>query len=175
MAFIHGKNAQFFVRDITNTWRNLTSYTGEVTLPGKSQAADTTIFGQGAKTYISGLIEGTATVKGFYDPTTTSGPDAVFAGLLGGQATTGFYAVAQVTSQSNNGQFQLYPNGSASADAAHPVKVWDAVITDYQIMAPVGNVVNFTVTMNISGGKIVTTVVQGAGNFTPIGGPTGTF
>jgi hypothetical protein len=149
MAFTHGKNAQFLLRDVTNTWRDMTSYTSEVTLPSKAGTAETTVFGRGAKTYIGGLLEGTVTMKGFFDPTVTSGPDVVLAGLLGSQPSKGLTVVAQVTSQSNYGQFILFPSGSAASSGIGILG--DLVVTDYQISAPVSGVVAFNATFQLSG------------------------
>lgn len=149
MAFTHGKNAQFILRDATNTWRDMTSYVSEVTLPAKAGVAETTVFGRGAKTYIGGLLEGTMTMKGFFDPTSPGGPDVVLAGLLGTQATKGLTVVAQVATQSNYGQFILFPSGSTAASGVGALG--DVVITDYQVSAPVSGVVAFTATFQLSG------------------------
>lgn len=157
MAFTHGKNAQFGIRDITNTWRDLTPYVSEVTLPGKAGTADTTVFGKGAKTYIGGLLEGTLTLKGFFDPTATTGPDQILTALLGSQPTTGMTVVAQVTGQSNYGQFILMPSGATSGVAA----IGDIVMTDYSVMAPVTGVVAFTATFNLSGATPASNAMNG--------------
>lgn len=149
MAFVHGKNAVFALRDASNTWRDMTPYTNEVTLPGKAGIAETTVFGLGAKTFIGGLLEGQLTMKGFFDSTATTGEDFVLAGLLGTQPTKGLTVVAQVETQSNYGQFILFPGGyGASTNIA---AIGDAVITDYSLSAPVNNVVSFTATFNLSG------------------------
>lgn len=157
MAFTHGKNAQFALRDVGGTWRDMTAYTSEVALPGKAGIAETTVFGRGAKTFIGGLLEGQLTMKGFFDPTTTSGPDAVLSGLLGSQPAKGLTVVAQVTAQSNYGQFILCPSGSSAGVAA----LGDIVLTDYSITAPVGGVVAFTATFNLSGATTATDTLNG--------------
>lgn len=157
MSFSHGKNAQFGLRDATNTWRDMTSYVSEVTLPAKAGIAETTVFGKGAKTYIGGLLEGTMTVKGFFDPTATSGPDVVLSSLLGTQPTTGMTVVAQVTAQSNYGQFLLMPSGATTGIAA----LGDVVITDYQVSAPVSGVVAFNATFQLSGATTATASMNG--------------
>ena len=159
MAFTHGKNAQFALRDATNTWRDMTSYVSEVTLPAKAGIAETTVFGKGAKTYIGGLLEGTMTMKGFFDPTATSGPDVVLASLLGTQPTTGMTVVAQVTTQSNYGQFLLCPSGSTAATGI--TALGDCVITDYSISAPVSGVVAFTASFQLSGATTATPTLNG--------------
>jgi hypothetical protein len=160
VAFTHGKNAQVALRDASNTWRDMTPYVGEVTTPGKAGIADTTVFGKGAKTFIGGLLEGQVTMKGFFDPTATSGPDAVLAGLLGTQPTKGMTVVAQVTTQSNYGQFILCPAGAASS-ATNLALIADVVLTDYNVSAPVTGVVAFTATFNLSGATTATNSLNG--------------
>lgn len=167
MAFVHGKNSVFMLRDAINTWRDMTPYVSEVTLPGKAGIAETTVFGRGAKTYIGGLLEGQLTMKGFFDPTATFGPDAVLSGLLGTQPSVGLTAVAQVTTTSNYGQFLLFPAGiGTAASSALPVLLGDIVLTDYSISDPVSNVVSYTATFQLSGApNIVSGVITGAGTY----------
>lgn len=171
MAFTHGKNAQFILRDVNNRWQDLTSAVSEVTLPAKAGIAETTVFGRGAKTYIGGLLEGTMTVKGYFDPAAETGgaggnysniaaPDVVFAGLLGSQPTTGLTKVAQVTTQSNYGQFILFPSGSSVASGIGALG--DCVITDYQVSAPVSGVVAFNATFQLSGAPTLPLVYTSA-------------
>lgn len=157
---IHGKNSVFAVRDASNTWRDMTSYVNDVNLPAKATTADATVFGKGAKTFIGGLLEGQFSIKGFYDSTATSGPDAVFAALLGTQPTTGMTVVGAVTAQSNYGQFIYCPAGSATT-AGNMAKWWDGVLTDYTVSAPVGNTVSFTVTGQFSGATTATATMNG--------------
>jgi hypothetical protein len=172
MAFTHGKNAVFAIRDVNNIWRDLTPYLSEVNLPGKAGQADTTVFGKGAKTYIGGLLEGQMTMKGFFDPTAssgspfwTAGPDVILASLLGTQPSTGLTVVAQVTEQSNYGQFILFPSGSASS-IANIGALGDVVITDYSITAPVNNVVGFSASFNLSGATAASLLTFASGSQT---------
>jgi len=157
MAFVHGKNSQVALRDAFGTWRDMTPYASEVTVPGKAGVAETTVFGRGAKTYIGGLLEGQVTMKGFFDPTAQTGPDAILSGLLGQQAGLangsaygiGLAQVAQVTVQSNYGQFLFLPAGSGAN--TNTVIIADVVLTDYSLSAPVSGVVSYTATFNLSG------------------------
>ena len=169
MAFVHGKRANAFIRDVNNVWNDISPYLNEVAFPGKAGIAETTVFGRGAKTYIGGLLEGQLTMKGFFDPTSTatsftgvSNPqpmDATMSGLLGSQAGLavgatsgkGLAVVAQVGVQSNYGQFILMPSGYATGDAL----IADVVMTDYSVTAPVTGVVAFTATFQLSGAPIL--------------------
>lgn len=157
MAFTHGKNSIVGLRDIGNTWRDLSPFSGEVTIPGKAGTAETTVFGKGAKTFIGGLLEGQVTLKGYFDPTATTGPDAILSGLLGTQPTKGMTVVAQVTTQSNYGQFILFPSGVAAGVGA----IADVVLTDYNVSAPVTGVVSFTASFVLSGATTATATLNG--------------
>lgn len=129
MAFQHGKNSQVYFNNF-----NLTSYFNEFTWAAKAQAADTTIYGQGAKTYISGLLEGTITAKGFFDPSVNA-IDANLATQLG-------TATDAALAQSFTG---IWIPGTRIVAAA-------GVQTDYNVSAPVGNVVTATATFNADNG-----------------------
>lgn len=168
MAFTHGKNAVVAIRDVTNHWQDLTSATSEVTVPGKAGVAETTVFGKGAKTYIGGLLEGTVTMKGYWDSAAETGglggnysnilaPDVIFAGLLGSQPTTGLTVVAQVTAQSNYGQFVFFPQGPTAGVGM----IADIVMTDYQTSAPVNGVVAYNATFQLSGATAATASLNG--------------
>ena len=146
MAFVHGKHTQIALRDVNNTWRDMTPFAGEVTLPSKAGVAETTVFGRGAKTYIGGLLEGQLTLKGYFDPQ-TNGIDQVLSGLTGTQPTTGLTVVGAVTTQSNYGQFIFFPSGVGTGIAA----IGDVVLLDYNITAPVTGVVAVTASFNFSG------------------------
>jgi hypothetical protein len=135
----------------------MTSYLNEVTFPGKAGQADTTVFGLGASVFIGGLLSGQVTMRGFFDPTATTGPDAVLAGLLGSQPDTGLTVVAQVTDQSNYGQIILCPSGSSSGVAM----IADLVATDYSVSAPVNNAVSFTASFNLSGATPASDAMNG--------------
>jgi hypothetical protein len=160
MAFVHGKHSVFLLRDSTNVWRDMTPFLNEVTLPTKAGTAETTVFGRGAKTYISGLLEGQMTMKGFYDPNTVAGSgdsspylgsDYILAGLLGQQPAIGLTVVAQVAAQSNYGQFILIPAGSLTGATC---SFGDIVMTDYNTSDPVTGVVSFTASFQLSGAPV---------------------
>lgn len=157
MAFYHGKVLQLALRDAGNTWRDFTSYSGEVTLPAKAGIAETTVFGRGAKTFIGGLLEGQVTLKGFYDDTATTGPDFVLASLLGTQPNKGLTVVAQVTSQSNYGQIIVSPGGALTGVTC----VMDAVLTDYSISAPVNSVISWNASFQLSGATTASGTLNG--------------
>lgn len=157
MAFSHGKLAQCALRDVNNTWQDMTPFLSEATVPGKAGTAETTVFGKGAKTFIGGLLEGQVTMKGYFDPTATTGPDSVLAGLLGQQATKGMTVVATVTTQSNYGQFILCPAGSSSGVAM----IADVVLTDYNVSSPVTGVNAFTASFMLSGATTATASLNG--------------
>ena len=75
MAFKHGKDTKVF---INNT--EFSSYFNSVDSTQTADVAESTTFGNSAKTYISGNKDGTMTITGFFDATA----DATLQPLLGG-------------------------------------------------------------------------------------------
>lgn len=145
MAFIHGKGSALALRDATNTWRDVSAYLAEVSVPFKADAAETTTFGKNAKTFIAGLRDTSMTFRGYWDATATTGIDAILTGLLGTMPTTGLYG----SSVSVNGMVQFGPAGTgASTNGRYNM---DAILTDYTIGSPVGGVVAVSGSFQISG------------------------
>src|SRR5579859_5036190 len=107
MAFVHGKNAALYIRDVQNKWRVISMFVQEVTMPVKIDTPETTTFGKGAKTVVPGIRDGTFQVKGYFDssPIVTAGGtgpaglgvigyagiDVLLGGLMGYQPTNGLF------------------------------------------------------------------------------------
>lgn len=122
MAFYHGKNAKFWV----DGWE-MTNYFNDFQMMAKAGTAETTVFGKGAKTFIGGLKEGTITGKGYFDPTATSGPDAVLSAALG---------------RNTNAVGTFVPSAlSTGSVQGTPCVTFYAALTDYNVSAPVTGVV----------------------------------
>jgi len=75
MAFKHGKDTNVFINDT-----DFSTYFNSVDSVQTSDVAESTTFGNSAKTYISGNKDGTMTITGFFDATA----DATLQPLLGG-------------------------------------------------------------------------------------------
>lgn len=75
MAFVHGKDIVIYVNE-----NNYSTYFNNADTARTADVAETTTFGNGSKTYISGEKDGTVSLTGLFDATS----DAVLQPLLGG-------------------------------------------------------------------------------------------
>jgi predicted secreted protein len=133
-TFRHGKNAIFKITDSGATLRDISNVVKEVTLPRSIETGETTSFGSGAKTYVTGLSDATISVSGTFDATV----DGYLAGLIGSDATA----------------FEYGPEGSTSTRIKF---TGSAILTKYEIGAPVGDVVTFSAEFQVSGAITRTT------------------
>jgi hypothetical protein len=83
VSFVHGKNTKvLFANPTVNACYDLSPYFNDVSLTNAIEATEVTTFNTaGVKSYIPGLRDGSITMSGFYDGT-TSGLDAIFAAAL---------------------------------------------------------------------------------------------
>jgi hypothetical protein len=129
MAFVHGKNTAVYYNG-----SNLSSYFNEASMSQDVETAETTAFGDSAKTYITGLKDGTMSMSGMFDGNTDA-VDAVLTNTLGATAAD----VATVV-----------PAGvSSSGVATFSAEVRE---TSYEISSPVGDVVAANVEVQATGG-----------------------
>lgn len=126
MAFVHGKGTA-----VTLDSKDLSVYSNNVQFNRSADSHETTTFGKVAKTYASGLKDGTATVQGIYDDTAATGPGAVFRPLLGGAAV----------------EFEYLPAGGGVGASTHTV---DVIVTAYEETAPVADMVTWSATLQFS-------------------------
>lgn len=77
-TFVHGKGVAVFIDQY-----NFSSYFGDLTASNNVETAETTTFGDSAKTYIVGLEDGTVSLSGWFESTTSTGTDQYFASVLG--------------------------------------------------------------------------------------------
>ena len=80
MAFKHGKNTGVLVDAA-----NLTAFFNDASASQDVETAETTTFGNSAKTYIIGLADGTMSLSGMFDGDADA-IDDVIAGALGAEA-----------------------------------------------------------------------------------------
>lgn len=78
MPFIHGKDTYFSLNA-----KDISPYSTTSTLEKSADSHDVTTYGQGAHVFQGGLLNGTASVSGIYDSSTSSGPRAVIEPLVG--------------------------------------------------------------------------------------------
>jgi hypothetical protein len=134
-------NAEFLVTDPAGTVRNMTSHIDDLgTPPTKSvMPLDVTTFGDAAETFIAGIqASKEISISGPYDNTASTGPDAVFALLVG-------TAVA----------YTLYPVGTASGSRKYTGSL---LFTNYEPGGGVKERVSYITTASMTGTVTVGTV-----------------
>ena len=119
MAFIHGKGTIVLCNEF-----DLSSYFKEAGISRSAETADTTTFGKSAKTYITGLTDGTLSLSGLFEGSANA-IDQELTDILG----------------SNNGMvITVAPTGTiAIGDRCISLT---GELTSYEISAPVGDVVS---------------------------------
>jgi len=133
-TFVHGKSTDFALDDTGGTSRNLSNVLTSVDFPESIDTAETTAFGSSAKSYIVGLSDATISISGIWDST-------VDGYIAGG---------AEPASRS----FVYGPAGSTAGNVKY---TGEAIVTGYSISNPVGDVVTFTVDLQVTGSITRTT------------------
>jgi len=129
-TFVHGKNAQFTL-GATNRSNTL----NEITLPREIETAETTTFGRQDKTYITGLSDATVSLSGMYTASIDGAINAIITNLKSGSIASA--------------SFTYGPSGSAGGA---PRFTGNALITSYEISSPVGDVVTYSLELQVTGG-----------------------
>lgn len=128
-SFVHGKNAQFVIGAT-----NISNVLNEASLPREIETAETTAFGTQDKTYITGLSDATVSLSGMFDATADTAINAIITNLKSGSIASA--------------SFRYGPAGSA---AGKPKFEGDALITSYELSSPVGDVVTFSLELQVTG------------------------
>ena len=134
-TFVHGKNAQF---EFEGT--NISDTLNEITMPREVETAETTAFGDQDKTYITGLSDATVSLSGMFDSTTDSAINTVITNLKSGSIASA--------------SFTYGPSGSASSN---PKFTGEALVTSYELSSPVGDVITYSLELQVTGGVTATT------------------
>lgn len=129
-TFKHGKNAQF---ELEGT--NLSNTLNEITMPREIETAETTTFGSTDKTYITGLADATVSLSGMFDATADSAISTIITNLKSGSIASA--------------SFTYGPAGSAGGS---PKFTGEALVTSYEIGSPVGDVVTYSLELQVTGG-----------------------
>jgi len=129
MAFIHGKTTS-----VLYNGTNLSAFFNEASMSQDVETAETTAFGDDAKTYITGLKDGTMSLSGMFD----GAADAVDVVLI---STLGATAADVAT---------VVPAGLSTAG----VSTYSAEVreTSYEISSPVSDVVAANAEVQATGG-----------------------
>ena len=127
-TFVHGKGTSFTLDNTAGTVVDISNTLTSVDFPETIETAETTAFGSSAKSYIVGLKDATISVSGIWDATT----DGV---VMGG---------TEPASRS----FVYGPAGSGTGAVKYS---GEAIVSSYSISNPVGDVVTFSLDLQVTG------------------------
>jgi|TARA_R110002020_G_scaffold123484_1_gene279991 predicted secreted protein len=126
-TFAHGKSTDFALDDTGGTSRSLANTLTDVSFPQTIDTAETTAFGSTNKSYIVGLKDTTISVSGLWDAT-----------------IDGYLSGTEPASRS----FIYGPAGSTGGNVKY---TGEAIMTNYSVSNPVGDVVTFSVDLQVTG------------------------
>ena len=126
-TFVHGKSTDFSLDDTSGTPRNISNTLTSVDFPSTIDTAETTAFGATAKSYIVGLEDSSFSVSGIWDAT------------VDGYITGG----AEPASRS----FIYGPAGSTASNIKY---TGEAIVTSFSISNPVGDVVTYSLDLQVT-------------------------
>lgn len=127
MSFRHGRFAE-----ITYNGSPLSTFCDSADLDVKTATSDTTTFGKTWKTALTGLVDATVNLSGNYDPTITTGPQALIVATIGADP----FAVV------------LYPGGNTTGQKSES---FNAILTGYKETSKTTEKVIFTATLLVTG------------------------
>lgn len=128
MAFQAARNAA-----LTAGGTALTSYIDTMNPSRTWDLAETTTFGQVGKTRIATLQDFTLSLSGHWDPTTSTGPDALMNSI--------FNAGTAIT-------WVAYPGGTASGQVSY---TFSGLLEEYTVESDVGSDVTWSASISASG------------------------
>ena len=128
-TFRHGKSTSFKVDNSGGSLTDISNTLTDVSFPRSVDTAETSAFGDSAKTYIVGLSDATVSVSGNYDATV----DAHLAGVLGQAATL---------------SFEYGPEGSTSTFVKY---TGECILTSYEKSGAIGDVVTYSAEFQVTG------------------------
>tara|TARA_B100001250_G_scaffold321373_1_gene284407 strand:+ start:9047 stop:9454 length:408 start_codon:yes stop_codon:yes gene_type:complete len=126
-TFAHGKSTDFALDDTGGTSRSLANTLTDVSFPQSIDTAETTAFGSTNKSYIVGLKDTTISVSGLWDAT-----------------IDGYLSGTEPASRS----FIYGPAGSTGGNVKY---TGEAIMTNYSVSNPVGDVVTYSVDLQVTG------------------------
>lgn len=129
----HGKDAHLAIDDGTGVLRIISANVNNTDFQVSNDIHDDTTYGQTGHTKKGGLTDGSIAIKGFWDKTALTGSETVLASLVGVFAPV---------------DFEFGPEGSASGKVKKSGKF---VLENYTQSAPVGDLIAFTASLQISG------------------------
>jgi hypothetical protein len=128
-TFRHGKSTVFKVDNSGGTLTDISTTLTDVSFPRTVDTAETSAFGDSAKTYIVGLSDATISISGNFDATV----DAHLAGILGQAASV---------------SFEYGPEGSTSTYVKY---TGECLLTSYEKSGAIGDVVTYSAEFQVTG------------------------
>lgn len=128
-TFRHGKSTTFKIDDSGGTLRDISNTLTDVSFPQSVDTAETSSFGDSAKTYIVGLSDSTVSISGNFDATV----DGYLAGGIGAAATL---------------SFEYGPEGST---AGYVKYTGECILTSYEKSGAIGDVVTYSAEYQVTG------------------------
>ena len=132
-TFVHGKSTFFSIDDTGGSVRDISDTLTSVDFPETIDTAETTAFGATSKSYIVGLRDATISISGLWDAT-------VDGYIIGTEPATR--------------TFIFGPAGSTGGNVKY---TGEAILTNYSVSSPVGDVVTFSLDLQCTGGVTRTT------------------
>ena len=127
-TIVHGKSVDFALDDTSGSSRNISDTLNSVDFPEVTETADTTAFGSSSRSFIVGLESATISISGLWDST-------VDGYMKGG---------TEPASRS----FIYGPAGSTGGNVKY---TGEAIMTNYSISSPVGDVVTYSADLQVTG------------------------
>lgn len=134
MAFVAGKDSEFYITDSGGTERDISAYVSSAGLPQSADTHEVSAFGDASKEYIAGLKDATVPLEGPWDGTVHN----YLQGIIGLSK-----AIAYFPEGSASGKYKL----SASA-----------ILNSYEINSDVGDAVRFSGELQVTGDVTSATV-----------------
>ena len=126
-TFVHGKSTDFELDDTGGTSRSLANVLTSVDFPETIETAETTAFGATSKSYIVGLRDASISVSGLWDAT-----------------VDGYVIGTEPATRS----FIFGPAGTTGGNVKY---TGECILTNYSVSAPVGDVVTFSLDLQVTG------------------------
>jgi hypothetical protein len=128
-TFTHGKSTVFKIDDSGGTLRDISNTLTDVSFPRSVDTAETSSFGDSAKTYLVGLSDATISVSGNFDATV----DGFLAGVIGLATPL---------------EFEYGPEGSTAPDVKY---TGTCFLTSYEKSGAIGDVVTYSAEFQVTG------------------------
>jgi len=139
-TFSHGKNAVFKIDNAAGSLIDISNTVNDVSVSRAIETGETTSFGNSSKTYIVGLADATISVSGSFDATVDN------------HLTT--LIDAQIAGTNASASFEAGPQGTAVSSVKY---TGESIVTSYEVNPTVGDVVTYSLEIQVTGAVSRTT------------------